>query len=138
MSDEDLGSTSAQLHASGAIGHENVSSGAGLPASGGNSMMPFGNEGLSFGHCDIGSIFDSLNKGFEDTFEWMKSGSSALGASITDIVAKISNHLGAAEAQGDQGLDLRKLGQGERAAPPTASEVHAKINGLRGAGSAEM
>ncbi len=102
---------SDQLYASGAL--DNVRSAENTSANpGGGGMMPFGDKGFEFGHAGIGSVFGALNKSFDEAFEWMKSGSSALGASISDVAGRISNYLGAQEAGGDN-LRLDGVGPSE-------------------------
>lgn len=113
MSDDSI--SSAQLYASGALGNnsDSVRTGEGVMSSGGGGgMMPFGDKGFEFGHSGIGSVFGTLSKSFDDAFEWMKSGSSALGSSISDVAGRIGNYLGAQEAGGDN-LRLDGVGPGE-------------------------
>ncbi len=131
-SKQDTGIDSATLNASGALGESShPESSRGIQGSEKEGMFPIGSEqiDLSFGSneqtlpkSDLSSMFGSVIEAGKMFYE-----------DVTKFCEKVVDQYFTPHAKGDQGMDLKTLGQGERVTPPTASEAHAKIHGPRGA-----
>lgn len=117
--------------------HNNARSGASLGGGGGgHGMLPV--EGK---HIDLamGSVEDMLKGGnMDEMIAGLNAGGGAFGQTISDQLASTVSHLGTKEAQGEQGLKLESLGQGERVTPPTAQgDLQLKALSARGSGGHE-
>ena len=122
--------TSIAMKNSESVGQDNVSSSSGVTGSG-EDLLPMGGKAIEVSFLgNTEATFPKADIG--DAFSFTKSG--VFSGSITkDLEGALDHHV-TASAKGDQGIKLETLGQGDRVAPPTTSEVHAKIHGLRGGG----
>mgnify|MGYP006888316018 CR=1 FL=1 len=109
------------LVASGALKSEKpaVGSGGAVGASqpeGGN-MLPFEGKTIELPNANLD---DTVKSGSFDTLASpFNAGGSAFGISLTTQLGDSVNHLATKEAQGETGIKLENMGQGERQAPPT-------------------
>lgn len=121
--------TAIAMKNSESVGQDNVSSSSGVTVSG-EDLLPMGGKGIEVSLGSTESTFPKADIS-DSIFSFAKTG--VFSGSITkDIEGALDHHV-TASAKGDQGIKLETLGQGDRVAPPTASEAHAKIHGPRGA-----
>lgn len=114
------GPSVGELAFSGAFGDSggHAGSSGGLPAAQDGGLMPGGigsKEMPTIGGAGIDSAV-KLGGNLGEMFSAFKAGAQALGASISDVMGRISNYLGTQEAKGDQ-LDMQHISISEVANP---------------------
>jgi hypothetical protein len=131
MSDQDHGMSSAQLHASGALG--NSGSGQNIASGSDGKMLPF--EGHSFDSILPTGNMDSAFKidGPDELLQALRS--NAAFSQGPSKIGEIVNHLGTSEAKGDN-LKIEEMGSGERPKAPTNIQGDLQMGkiGMLGAG----
>lgn len=102
----------------GSASHGQTSSGSSVHGANATGMFPLEGNSIDTNLGSVDSALSMSSTSMEGLFGKLNAG-NALGKSITDDIGGIVSHKFTAEATGDQGLDLKNLGKGERATPPT-------------------
>lgn len=98
--------SAANVHSGAAVGGGNHA--------GGGGMLPIGEKSLD--EVAVGGPIPTHGEGMDSMFAGVGGG---FQESIVNKLGAVAGYLGTPEAHGEQGLDLSKMGSGERPQAPT-------------------
>lgn len=132
------GYDSAAKQASGALGDgAGVRSSMGTHGGGGHpGVLPFGDKGIDFSLVSLDSAVRTGS--LDQNFQAMNQGGGAIGSGPVEAVTKVTDHMVAAEAKGDQvSLDNLNAHEGFKAPPTLQGDAQLRQVGMIGGEGAQ-